>query len=339
MSHADDLIFYVYSPPWVNWSAGIRVLHYLCDLMNKSGFESYLVLHGAKVKNSLSEDLITPVVDSVLLEKHKNSNKKIIVIYPESISGNPLNAMYVIRWVLNFPSLLAGPKNFQGEIVLAYSKVIAESLTQKIQVPVLFIPALKYEEILAFSNTIVRDKTEEFELLYAQKYRALGGTTQELHRDFVEITRFGRKAPNRSETLDLIRNASIVHVYENTTVVTEALVLGTPVVCHRNQFFDRLIADNDLQMSGVSWDPNVIISPDVNENMKILRRAEEESSATVSSIFSNLTLVPLTEEIGSGIVIPRRGKVTRHSIGRAKSVFVQKGPMVFLRFTWNYLFR
>jgi hypothetical protein len=298
-----------------------------------------LVVHGTKTKDEVSGNLITPVVDQILLKKHQNSGRRIVAIYPESISGNPINAHYVIRWVLNFPSLLGGPVKFDGEVVLAYSQVIADSMNLNSTIDVLFIPALKYKEILAFSEATQRDRSREFELVYAQKYRSLGGKPEALIHDSVEITRFGRKAPSRLETLRSINNASVVHVYENTTVVTEALLLGTPVICHKNEYFDKLIAENELGMSGVSWNPQVRVMPDALENMKVLRRVEEESPARLVSLFSNLKLVPMTKVNGSGISIPRRGRLSRHSIGRARVVFVQKGPMVFLRFTWNYLFR
>ena len=335
----NSFVYLIYTPPWVTWSAGIRVLHYLCDHLNAAGFEAYLAVHGPKRGSDVSEELNTPIINEGLLDQLRFSGRSFVAIYPESISGNPLNAQYVIRWILNFPKLLAGDTEFKDELVLAYSKVISEAVPEHTIEGILFIPALKVQEVQRILAHDSRKGKDDLELVYAQKFRALGGRPEIKSSKTFEITRFGKKSPDRQATLNLIHSASLVHVYENTTIVTEALLLGTPVICHKNIHFTRLIAEIELNMSGVSWDPNYIQQPNVKQNLEILKRAEGESRASLAKIFSNIRFNPNRRSSNSKIELPQRGQVTKHSLARAKVVFIQKGPIVFLRFTWNYLRR
>ena len=138
-------VFYIYSPAWADWSAGIRVLHYLCHFINESGREAFLVLHGkSNGRATVNSDLRTPLLNAQTLSQHTMEGKKIWAVYSESTPGNPLNANHIIRWLLNFPSLLGGDTQYPNERVVAYSKKIADHYYQHSGIPVdtLFVPAL-----------------------------------------------------------------------------------------------------------------------------------------------------------------------------------------------------
>ena len=102
---------------------GYVVLHKLCDEINKLGGTAYLVpayrtyyitrkniilplLKLAKEflrrsrKFRTHEKWNTPIFD---VRKLSSIDDDWIVIYPESISGNPLNAKNVVRWLLHHP--------------------------------------------------------------------------------------------------------------------------------------------------------------------------------------------------------------------------------------------
>jgi hypothetical protein len=82
-------------------SGGIKVMHKLCDLLNKTGFTSY-------IKPALSNDsefitcpdYYTPLAPQELL----NDINQAIVIYPEGVRHNPLKCKNVVRWMLGRPS-------------------------------------------------------------------------------------------------------------------------------------------------------------------------------------------------------------------------------------------
>jgi hypothetical protein len=332
-------IYYIYAPSFVEWSAGIRVLHYLCDELNKLGFEAYLALHGPMSGLEVSRELKTPILTKKLSRKHFLEDKNIVAIYPETIKGNPLRALIVIRWLLNYPSLLGGQVNFDSEIVLAYSDALAKdygALTG-CEPKVLYVPAIKSNEVVEVMKASVL-RRNKLHVIYAQKFRALGGIPRSDHAGAVEITRFGEEAPDRAATLQLIREAEILDAYENTTVISEACLFGTPVICHRNSYFSELIASKELPLSGVSWDSDKIELPDVERNLLILQRAEIKSREDIQDIFKDLKVVKSVQS-SRCVKLPRRGLLTRHSLSRGFQVLTQKGPIVFLRFLKNYMGR
>jgi hypothetical protein len=323
----------------VEWSAGIKVLHYLCDELNRSGHEAFLVLHGARTEVEVSKNLFTPVLTKELLGIHIDQKKLIVAVYPETVIGNPLKARHVIRWLLNYPRLLGGARKFSGEIVIAYSENLSREYEKNtgVSIKVLFVPAIRSSEIeRIISGEFQKQKT--LNVIYAQKYRALGGIPDREYDNFVEVTRFGKKAPNRTETLNLIRRASVLHVYENSTVISEACLLGTPVLCHKNEYFFELIASTELPFSGVSWQEKELNKPDMAKNLMILKNVEKNTTLKVRQIIKELEF-NVTSEFVEPVIIPRRGVFTRHSVNRGLMVFTKKGPLVFARFLRNYIGR
>ncbi len=68
---------------------GCRIMHKLCHLLNQTGQEAYVT---AKITNP---EWNTPVYDESGFDKENT-----IVIYPECIPDNLLDAKYVVRWLL-----------------------------------------------------------------------------------------------------------------------------------------------------------------------------------------------------------------------------------------------
>jgi len=338
----NDLIFYIYTPPWVEWSAGTKVLHFLCDRLNSNGWESYLCIHGPRLKTSeVNENLRTPVIDLATARKHRSANKQVVVVYPEGIVGNPLGGDTIVRWILNYPGLLGGEQTFtSSENIWAYSKSIADAyrLTNNLEIPILFVPAIRMSEIdinLGFPSL-----TGEYELMYAQKYRALGGKPEVMSgSNVIEITRFNRDSTSRLQTLNLIKHASKVHIFENTTIATEAALFGVPIVCHPNNFFSSLISSHELGESGVSWHPNPGLPSDQETSRHMLNVAWATLDDKISSCISLLNLNEISKEKKLDIVIPRRNLASKHLFDRGTLLLRQKGIWVFLRFASNYLKR
>jgi hypothetical protein len=125
--------FLVYSPPYWKGSAGIFALHRLANNLGQLGFDVTMSFYNLGRVSLSQEDLDSRPLNFFnpddyynLLARTKPTPKPgelkdFIVIYPETLPGNPLNAPNVVRYVMNFPAknmhpMVAGENDF----ILAY---------------------------------------------------------------------------------------------------------------------------------------------------------------------------------------------------------------------------
>lgn len=108
----DKINFVVISPEFNANSGGIIALHKLADKLCKFGEIAYInvpTLKSSSAKFIEKNDLSTLDLNQTM------------VIYPEIISGNPLNAKYVTRWLLNTPGLIAGDGKYsENDLIYKY---------------------------------------------------------------------------------------------------------------------------------------------------------------------------------------------------------------------------
>ena len=115
--------FIINAYPYNENSGGVIALHRLCHIINEHT-EHQAFLFPISVKEKLSrrirkffkkikfktnEKWNTPVLTSI-----QNINDY-VVIYPEVISGNPLNSKRVVRWFLHNPGHFTGEVNYGSE--------------------------------------------------------------------------------------------------------------------------------------------------------------------------------------------------------------------------------
>jgi hypothetical protein len=105
------LKFTVYAPFYTDKSGGHWYLHFLCDQLNRIGHETAIYVYDGGPTNP---NFIAP----------QDYLKDSVVIYPETIANNPLNAQKVVRYLLNKDGLLKGKKIEWGnnDFALSYSK-------------------------------------------------------------------------------------------------------------------------------------------------------------------------------------------------------------------------
>jgi hypothetical protein len=105
--------YVIVAPVYRNSSAGVRALYRLKDELIKRGYDVTVCQGGDRVPYGS------------------------IVVYPEIVDGNPLNAKTVIRYVLNTPGLLGGDKEYdESEIVFTYHPSYYDA-------PVLTVPTIE----------------------------------------------------------------------------------------------------------------------------------------------------------------------------------------------------
>jgi hypothetical protein len=126
-------------------SGGIVVLHQLCDRLNKLGYEAYI---WPFFKPPL--DFSNPIKAAYLFFRYFRKNIKYgfkknstlntpsgsyqdledaVIVYPEVVVGNPLNAKYIVRWLLHKPGFNNGGKIDFGadDLFFYYDKAFDDS--------------------------------------------------------------------------------------------------------------------------------------------------------------------------------------------------------------------
>ena len=82
-------------------------LHHLSDMLCEVGVDAYIAtestFNGNRAK-IIPWDFKTP--------RPAPLGQEVPVIYPEIVFGNPLNSNHCIRWLLNAPGVVGGPKEF-----------------------------------------------------------------------------------------------------------------------------------------------------------------------------------------------------------------------------------
>lgn len=185
------LNLYVYSPNFDENCGGCTVLHYLVDRVNvwfePESFRAYLVPYGYPNATTIKTNQAykTPIVP-----QSKNFNDG-FVIYPESISGNPLKARYTVRWVLYFPGLIGGgpqPNEYSTkDIVACYSIGVCRDIDRKIRKHLLKLVDYGLENLDGLQKVVQRNGT----LIHHKKQIWRTGTlakTPELDGDLMDNT-------------------------------------------------------------------------------------------------------------------------------------------------------
>lgn len=245
-----DHPYYVVAPPYLRTSAGIKVLHLLCDALNHLGCEAYVAIHPGGLPNRIvSPALETPVLTKKIAARHFRERRTPIAVYPETVTGNPFKAPVVCRYVLNYPGLLGGDAAYGAdELVYGYSHRLAAAADAADKV--LFLPA---SDPAVFHPPTTRGERAGA-CFYAAKYRDYHGANLFPVTDGAfEITRDKPSSPSPEEIAELFRRSEVFYCYENTSLATEAAMCGCPAVFLPNEHLTEIIASEELGADGFAW--------------------------------------------------------------------------------------
>ena len=254
--------YYIETPPYRRSSAGIRVMHMLCHVLNRLGEEAYVFT------SEVNPDLNTPTVTEDVVRRHLQAGREPIVVYPEIVSGNPRRAKSVVRYVLNVPGLIGGDKTFADtELIYAYG----QNLLPPNAPPgnVLFFPSVDSSLFNNRDNPL--DTQRQGILVYPGRHlNALKEHPELAHGTLITST----WPASRAELAALMRRSEMLYCFESTAIALEAVLCGCPAVVLPSPLFDgNAISSAELGREGMAFS-------DAPEEIDYARRTVGQMQAT-----------------------------------------------------------
>jgi hypothetical protein len=235
--------YYIYAPRYVPTSAGIRALYILARELRNAGYPAWIVTYAEHEQNQLPPEMADMVLDYETAITHDFSP---IVVYPETLHGNPLRAQAVVRYVMNVPGLLGGPDAFgPTDCIYAFSETIAE----KIGLPDWSLFMALVDE----TRFVPADVDKTLTCIYASKYRNVHSGTLDLPEGAIEISRDLQNSPDQNQLLDLLQRAKRLYIYENTALAIEAALCNCVVIFVPNPYLEFSIGALDHGNAGMAW--------------------------------------------------------------------------------------
>jgi glycosyltransferase involved in cell wall biosynthesis len=234
--------YYIYAPAFNVNSGGIRAMHQLCHALNLAGEEAYVTT------TTISPRLRTPPLTPADVERHRAGNREAIVVYPEVVKDNPINARHVVRYLLNIPGFLSQEAYQWGADDLLYTiatAIVPEGMkAQMLQLPLV--------DTGIYNRDGVDDTKRSGNLLFINRYLSRGGQLSPITEGFTEISfRAGQRTPEQLAAL--YRSAQFLYTYEPSTACYEAQLCGCPVVYLPNDVMLNTPVPDYLGTSGLAW--------------------------------------------------------------------------------------
>ena len=337
--------YFIYTPRWIDSSAGIKALHYLCHAINMTGNQAYLVLTEASHQGlpRVNPDLHTPILTQEVSDAYYRNKTNPVVIYSETIPGNPLNANCIVRFLMNYCGALGGPTSFgDSEYVIAFSKNIATDYSKKNNTDepkVLFIPPI---DPRVFTKNSIKDS---FQTSYAGKYRSFVGKPPKVgFLNNFEIFRDGPKMQSREQVIEILSKTSVLYSFENSSIVTEAILSGTPVKYVENEFLGEIIAQHELGTGG-------LVLGSTEEDIEKARATIDEGISKyyekTSDFLRDLEgFIEATQEQARylGFQVPINVPVhanlfSKHRVGLARQIVLHQGLKTLTRVVFRFTLR
>ncbi len=337
--------YFIYAPRWINSSAGIKALHFLCHSLNLAGHKAYLVLSEAPHQGEprVNPHLNTPILTQEISDAYFKAGINPIVVYSETIPGNPLGGNFIVRYLMNYAGALGGSESFkEDEYILAFSKKIAEEYVNvnKTEEPmVLFLPPIDPRE---FTN---QTEKKPYQVVYAGKYRSFIGRPPKVGKlPSIEIFRDGPRMQSRKQVIEILKNATVVYSFENSSIVTEAILSGTPARFVPNKFLGDVIAEEELGNGGIILGDS---ETDFENAKKSIDYGITKYYESITTYLSQLEMfIDRTQEwagfqgFAQQMTIPIHGMLfSQHRLGLARQIFKHQGLRALTRVTYHFALR
>ena len=251
-----DNPFFIVTPPYTRGSAGVTVLHLLCHYLNRAGNSAFIIEYPPnidqrqllpsyaklRIHNEFPGGMQAPLLTQDAVDFYDDRQITPIVIYPE-VYDNVFKASFFVRYLLNFPGLLAPHFKDEADYTFAYSRLLANRIGVD---DVLYMSAAD----LGFWNRSGEVTSREGFCYYARKTRTIVGEKIEAPPPgAVEI--LSSQEMSRDEVRKIFWKSEAFYCYEDTALATEAILCGCPVVWVKSKNFEgKGLADYELGAAG-----------------------------------------------------------------------------------------
>lgn len=230
--------YLIYAPGYTFKSSGVKALHLLCHHLNELNHKAFLVPdnpQGFGANPYLNTPLISPHHHNFLVQNNINP----VVIYPDVVRGNPLQAKRVVRYLLADAGKYGGDANFPSDDkVWCYRSEIADRQnTNKIMTIPVWDPKIFYPP--------PKDKIRHGICYYSHKYDRIHGNKLP---DYVN--QYTRLEGDPEKISSLLRASEKCLVFEPTEVHILANLCGCPVEEVITPYFSGMGNQPDIFRNG-----------------------------------------------------------------------------------------
>ncbi|MCU7281541.1 glycosyltransferase [Pseudomonas peradeniyensis] len=285
--------YYIYAPDYRRSSAGIRVLHMLCDALNRSGQEAYVTTR------VLEPQLVTPYLTDDIIALHKSQRLEPIVVYPEIVDGNPLGGKAVVRYLLNKPGHLGGRGEYaKDDLIFAYTRGLLPAGVSEQNV--LYCPAI---DLSIFRPPLDGNTRVPGKVCYYQgrSGQALVDPTL-LPPDAVEIT---PTFPGSWEALaSLFQQCEYLYLGERSGLAAEAVLCGCVCIVIPGKWAPEPLSLSENNSYGTAWGNSPEAVKRARETLPLLHARQVEHQ---SSFWSSLDyFIETTQAVAESMAIADR---------------------------------
>lgn len=246
--------YVVYTPTWNYPSSGVRTLHMLTHALNEIGEKAFV--HPDNGEGWAAN----PAYNTPLWLSHPEWlnywQDNFIAVYPDIVKGNPLNAKYVVRYLLAPAGQYGGDSTFPDTDMIwgALPSLAKNVLRIPVCDPKIFFDAESFRKGSCF---------------YSHKYDKIHGNK------LLPLTENMRRLSGSLEDISaILRTSKMCYLYEMSSILTEAALCGCPVTLVRTPYFNTI--DKDAMMGNVVWSDG--------ESVKITARFGEEYKHHVTNV-------------------------------------------------------
>ena len=231
------------APSYEPLSGGVRAMNLLCHYLGRLGYDAFII--DRPRQNNAPFPL--RYLDRSTVARQRREGREPIVVYPEVAVGNPRQARFVVRYLLNKPGLLVpgaeasyGPDDYFIDGAREHAPNGVRSFD-------LFMPLVdrsvywsprggsRRDGFVVFTNRAVMDEATLPDWLNPRIVLSM------------------KEPRTHAELGVLYRQSRAMVTFERTSAIFEALSCGCPVICIANEHFNEATYQPRFRNGGVIW--------------------------------------------------------------------------------------